>query len=78
MTVCPLTTDPTDAPFMRVPIEPGDENGLFIESRLMVDKITTLPKTRLGRRIGRLSDTDLRQLNQAVLVFLGLAGYSRG
>src|SRR6185369_150792 len=76
ITVCPLTTDSTDAPFMRVPIEPGDENGLLVESRLMVDKITTLPKARLGRRIGRLSDTDLRQLNQAVLVFLGLAGSS--
>jgi mRNA interferase MazF len=39
----------------------------------MADKITTVPKTRLGRYVGRLSDEDLFRLNQAMLVFLGLA-----
>jgi mRNA interferase MazF len=40
----------------------------------MVDKITTLPKRKLGARIGRLDDSDVVGLNRAVLVFLGLAG----
>jgi mRNA interferase MazF len=39
----------------------------------MVDKITTLPKTKVGTRLGRLDDEDILRLNQAVLVFLGLA-----
>ena len=39
----------------------------------MVDKITTVPKSRLGRRIGRLDDEDVVRLNRATLVFLGLA-----
>jgi len=38
----------------------------------MVDKITTVPKARVGARVGRLDDEDLMRLNQAVLVFLGL------
>ena len=39
----------------------------------MVDKITTVPKDKLGEKIGRLDDADVLRLNQAVLVFLGLA-----
>ena len=39
----------------------------------MVDKITTVPKSKLGVRVGRLDDEDILRLNQAVLVFLGLA-----
>lgn len=44
----------------------------------MVDKITTVPKAKLGAQIGQLSDEDLLRLNQAVTVFLGLAGPVRG
>jgi mRNA interferase MazF len=44
----------------------------------MVDKLTTIRKDRLGTRIGRLDDGDLVRLNRAIVVFLGLAGSSRG
>jgi mRNA interferase MazF len=54
ITVCPFTTDPTDAPLFRLPIEPNDRNGLQRPSRLMVDKITTVPKSKIDARIGRL------------------------
>jgi hypothetical protein len=40
---------------------------------LMVDKLTTVPKEKLGGRVGRLGDADIVRLNQAMLVFLGLA-----
>jgi mRNA interferase MazF len=42
----------------------------------MVDKIMTVPKTKVGARIGQLDDADLVRLNRAVVVFLGLAGAS--
>jgi mRNA interferase MazF len=38
----------------------------------MVDKVTTVPKSKVGAHIGRLDDEDVLRLNQAVLVFLGL------
>jgi mRNA interferase MazF len=38
----------------------------------MVDKITTVPKVKLGKRIGRLEDRDISRLNQAILIFHGL------
>jgi mRNA interferase MazF len=73
ITVCAFTTDPTDAPLIRLLIEPEEQNGLHLTSRLMIDKITTVPKSKLGKRIGRLSDQDIVRLNLAMLVFLGLA-----
>ena len=72
ITVCAFTTDETDAPLFRLLIEPNEHNGLRLASRLMVDKITTVPKSKLANRIGRLEDHDIVRLNQAILVFLGL------
>jgi mRNA interferase MazF len=72
--VCAFTTDPTDAPLIRLQVEPSELNGLSEPSRLMVDKITTVPRTKLGDRLGRLPDEDMVRLGRAVVVFLGLAG----
>lgn len=77
ITICAFTTDPTDAPLFRIPIEPNERNGLRSPSRLMVDKITTVSKDKVGQRVGRLDDEDLVRLNQAVVVFLGLAVSTR-
>ena len=77
VTVCAFTTDPTDAPLLRLPVEPTDENGLHAPCRLMVDKLTTVPKTKLGSRLGKLDDEVMLGLNRAMLVFLGLAGATR-
>jgi len=74
ITLCVFTSDATDAPLLRLLIKPSEANGLRVSSRLMVDKITTVPKERLGEKVGRLDDADVLRLNQAVLVFLGLAG----
>jgi mRNA interferase MazF len=76
ITVCAFTTDPTDAPLFRLPVEPNETNGLRAVCRLMVDKITTVPKTKIGSRVGRLADEDMVRLNRAVLVFLGIAAPS--
>jgi mRNA interferase MazF len=73
ITVCAFTTDPTDAPLFRIVVEPNESNGLRAVCRLMVDKITTVPKSRIGARIGRLPDDDMVRLSRAVLVFLGIA-----
>ena len=76
ITICPFTSNPTPAPLFRLPIAPSERNGLTASSSLMVDKILTVPKTKVGARIGRLDDADLVRLNRAVVVFLGLAGAS--
>lgn len=74
ITICAFTSDPTDAPLFRLVVDPTQANGLGVRSRLMVDKVATVPKSKLGRRIGKLADKDLVRLNRALMIFLGLAG----
>jgi mRNA interferase MazF len=78
VTVCAFTTDQTDAPLFRLLVTATERNGLRADCRLMVDKITTVPKAKVGVRVGQLDDDDLLRLNRAMLVFLGLAGSRRG
>src|SRR3954447_2563046 len=68
ITICAFTTDETNAPLFRLPVTPNETNGLRAPCRLMVDKITTVPKTKMGTRVGRLEDGDILRLNQAALV----------
>jgi mRNA interferase MazF len=74
VTVCAFTTDPTDAPLIRLLVEADEVTGIRESSRLMVDKIITIPRSKLGDRIGQLSDDDMIRLSRALVVFLGLAG----
>jgi mRNA interferase MazF len=53
ITLYAFTTDPTDAALLRMLVEPTDRNGLKIASRLMIDRITTVSKARLVKRIGK-------------------------
>lgn len=74
VTVVPLTTHPVKAADIRPPIEPTAENGLRATSRVMIDKISTVRRTKCEGRIGRLSAADLARVNGSAIVFLGLAG----
>ena len=74
ITICPFTSDPTDAPLLRLVVAPSDLNGLRSTSRLMVDKIMTVAREKLGNRMGTLAHEDMVRLDRAILMFLGLAG----
>ena len=74
VTVCAFTTDPTEAPLLRIPISADVMNGLRQPNSLMVDKITTMSRLKMGERIGRLADEDMVALSRAIVVFLGVAG----
>lgn len=78
ITICLLTTYAVDAPYFRIAIEPTPDNGLRQPCFAMTDKITTIPRERLGKRLGALKPTSLAPIHQAILVFLGLAGSARG
>ena len=71
--MCPLTTDPTLAPIFRLAVQPSVESGLRAPCRMMVDKLTAVPRRRLGKRVGSLAPEDVRALNRAIFVFLGLS-----
>ena len=71
VTICGFTTTEVER-FPRIEVEPSSENGLTERSWLMVDKVTTVPRGRLGRRVGQLGAADLERLDRGLLVFLGL------
>ena len=73
VTVCIFTTNEREAPLFRLPVEPNERNGLDSPSRIMVDKITTVPRGKIGGRIGELGGEDIARLDRAVTTFLGLA-----
>lgn len=50
ITICAFTTDETEAPLFRLPVAPSERNGLHAVSRLMVDKITTVRKSKISVR----------------------------
>lgn len=78
ITVCPLTTHRMDVGLVRPAIEPSAKNGLRESSFAMTDKIATMPRTRLGRRIGALTPAALQAVNRAMMGFLGLTRPVRG
>jgi mRNA interferase MazF len=62
-----------DAPLIRVRVEPSPENGLHKPSQIMVDKILTVRRDKLGAPFGRLDDEIMVTVNRAVALFLGFA-----
>ena len=72
ITICPFTTAATEAPLFRLRVEPNIRNGLDATSRIMADKITTVPKGKVGTRLGTLDDEDIVRLDRAAITFLGL------
>jgi mRNA interferase MazF len=70
--VCPLTTDPTES-LLRIPVDPTESSGLSMSSRVMIDKIAAVRRSKLSQRVGALTDTDMVAVNRSLLVFLGIA-----
>lgn len=65
VTLCIFTSDPSMA-------RPSPENGFDAPSCVMVDKVTTVRKSRIGGRIGRLDGKDVAGIERSLTVFLGL------
>ena len=71
--ICQMTSECSEAPDIRVTIEPTAKNGLKLRSQVMADKPVTVRRDRIGKRIGRLDDADLSRLNVALAFVMGLA-----
>jgi len=62
-----------DAPLVRLEVEPSPQNGLRKRSQVMVDKIMTVKRDKLGEPFGRLDDETMIAVNRALALFLGFA-----
>lgn len=73
ITVLPVTSTLVDAPLLRLPVEPDAHNNLARPSQVMVDKLVTLRRERIGEPFGRAGDELMLSVNRALAVFLGIA-----
>lgn len=72
VTLLRITSTLLDAPSIRIALEPGADTGLENPSQVMVDKITTVPRRRVARRIGSVEADRLAAVETALRLFLGL------
>jgi mRNA interferase MazF len=73
VTVCPLTSTEVSAPLLRVHVPVDGVSGLASPSWVMIDKVTTVRRSNLARRMGRLRSSQLVDVERLLMVFLGLA-----
>lgn len=72
VTICPLTTDCVDAPLFRVTVAPGVRTGLRDVSQVMVDKVASVPRERVGKEIGRCTEDETEAIDRALRGWLSL------
>ena len=68
-----ITSELEDAPISRPLVQPDAHNKLHLPSHVMIDIVVTAHRDKIGYVIGRLSAPDMAQVQQALLVILGLA-----
>jgi mRNA interferase MazF len=72
VTLLRLTTDLHDLPLIRITLRPSTANGLRRPSQVMIDKAASVPRVKLGQRIGHADAETMRAVDVALAKFLGL------
>ena len=73
VTILPVTSELRQTPLFRVTVKPSAENGLSKRSQVMVDKVHTVPREKIGETFGRLEEDVMLAVNRALALFLGFA-----
>ena len=74
VTVVPITSTLIEAPLIRLSIDDSEtDTGLRKPSQLMIDKISTVNRARLGQHIGRVDQKTMARVTRAVALFIGVA-----
>lgn len=73
VTLALVTSTLVDSPLFRLTVEPSPGNGLRSLSQIMIDKVTTVRRTRIGQAIGHLEDDTLLRVSRALALWLGIA-----
>ena len=72
VTICPITSDCVDAPLFRVTLPAGTRTGLRRLSQVMVDKVASVPRERVGDEIGRCTEAEIEAVERALRGWLSL------
>ena len=71
--VCLITTHLEEAPLFRIPVPAGRATGLKLQSQVMVDKVIAIPRNRITGRAGALAAGVLKDVDNALRLWLELA-----
>lgn len=71
VTLTLISSTLVDAPLLRITLEPSEENGLRARSQIMVDKVMSVRRERVGKIIGKADSDTLLSVNRSLAVFLG-------
>ncbi len=72
VTVLPVTGELRDVPLFRIRIESQPANNLQRTSEIMVDKVQSVPRERIGEVFGRVTEEQMLAVNRSLAVFLGV------
>lgn len=74
VTIALLSSEPVDAPLLRLTVEPSAANGLQKTSQIMIDKLVTVQRDALGAAFGTLEAAKMLEADRLLALFLGIAG----
>ena len=72
VTILPVTSELRNAPLFRIQVKPDATNGLQKPSEIMVDKVQTVPRERIGEVFGHASEEQMLAVSRSLAVFLGV------
>jgi mRNA interferase MazF len=71
--VCPMSSYVSGFDEFRMKVQPRQGNGLNVASEVMVEKLSSVHRSRLRDVIGSLSDDEMTALDQRLLFVLGFS-----
>lgn len=72
VTILPVTSELRDLPLFRVRLAPSAANGLQKTSEIMVDKVQSVPRERIGDTFGKATAEQMLEVSRSLAVFLGV------
>uniref|UniRef100_Q3ASD0 Transcriptional modulator of MazE/toxin, MazF n=1 Tax=Chlorobium chlorochromatii (strain CaD3) TaxID=340177 RepID=Q3ASD0_CHLCH len=73
VTILPVTSELRQTPFFRIDVEPSGMNNLKKRSQIMIDKVQSVPREKVGAAFGTLDDATMVTVNRALALWLGFA-----
>lgn len=71
--VCLVTSQIEQVKTFRMKLMPSASNGLEKTSQVMVDKLFTVQRSKIGQVIGTLGKRQIQELNRQIALVVGLA-----
>jgi mRNA interferase MazF len=72
VTVLPVTGTLVAAPLLRITVQPSQSNGLQKPSQVMIDKVLTVKRDKVGAVFGHIEPETLIEVERCLAVFLGI------